>query len=91
MKLKKGFLLRSVAGRTVVIPDGETLNLNLMVALNDTGRFLWEKLENGASVEELKAALVAEYEVSEQDAEVHVEAFVDNLKKHGFVESVEDI
>ena len=44
MKLKEGFLLRQVAGQNVVLPDDDTLNLNVMITLNDTGAFLWERL-----------------------------------------------
>ena len=48
MKLKDGFILRSVAGETVVVPTGDDLDLNMMITLNETGKFLWEHLEKGA-------------------------------------------
>lgn len=40
MKLKDGFLLRQVAGQTVVLPVSGDLDLNMMITLNDTGAFL---------------------------------------------------
>lgn len=86
MKLKKGFLLREVAGRIVVVPQGDVLDLNLMICLNGTGRFLWERLEKGASAQELKDALMAQYRVDEQLAAKDVEAFIQNLDRHGFLE-----
>ena len=86
MKIKEGFILRSVAGRTVVIPDGEIINLNLMIGLNDTGKFLWEHLKKDITVEELKAMLMEEYNVEENIAEKDVQTFVQNLKKNGFLE-----
>ena len=86
MKLNEGFLLREVAGRIVVVPDADVLDLNLMIALNSTGRFLWERLEQGASAQELKDALMAQYHVDEQLANKDVEAFIQNLEKHGFLE-----
>ena len=86
MKIKEGFLLRSVAGRTVVIPDGDTLNLNLMIGLNDTGKFLWELMKEEITAEELKAALMEEYDVTDSIAEKDVQTFVENLKKNGFLE-----
>lgn len=86
MKIKDGFILRSVAGRTVVIPDGDTLNLNLMIGLNDTGKFLWEQMGKDIEVEELKAALMEEYDVEESLAEKDVQTFIDHLKKNGFLE-----
>ena len=43
MKIKDGFLLQDVAGNTVVLPtEGD---LNMMITLNETAKFLWEKLE----------------------------------------------
>ena len=86
MKLKEGFLLREVAGRIVVVPEGDVLNLNLMISLNSTGRFLWERLDKGASVQELKEALMEQYDVDEQRASADVQAFIEMLNRHGFLE-----
>ena len=86
MKLKEGFILRDVAGDIVVVPSGNTLNLNMMITLNDTGRFLWERLDKGATEQELVDALLAEYDVAEEDARRHVSAFVAKLNDHGFLE-----
>lgn len=85
MKLKKGFVLRKVGSDNIVMPTGDTLNLNMMITLNDTGRFLWEKLEQGAEEEELVAALLEEYEVEETTAKAHVAAFVEKMNGHGFL------
>lgn len=85
MKLKEGFLLREVAGETVVIPTGANLDLNMMITLNDTGRFLWEHLENETDVDTLVGALLAEYEVDESTARAAVIAFVEKLKTHDFL------
>ena len=86
MKLKDGFVLRQVAGETVVIPSGQTLDLNMMITLNETGRFLWERMEQETCEEELVLALVKEYEVDEQKAKESVKEFVKKLYDHGFAE-----
>ena len=85
MKLKNGFVLRSMAGENVVIPSGEDLNLNMMITLNDTGRFLWERLEKETTRAELISALLANYEVDQATAENAVDSFVANLENHGFL------
>ena len=85
MKLKEGFVLREVAGDVVVIPSGDTLDLNMMITLNDTGRFLWERLEKGAEKSDLVQALTQEDEVSAQDAQAHVEHFVAKLDENGLL------
>ena len=85
MKLKDGFILREVAGQTVVLPTGGDLNLNMMITLNETAKFLWEKLQNEIDEAGLVAALIAEYEVGEDLAKSCVENFVAELKKHDFL------
>ncbi len=87
MKLKDGFVLRKVAGQTVVLPAGENLDLNMMITLNDTGEFLWKCLDRESTVEDLSAALLLEYDVDEQTAKQAVEGFVATLQKYEFLEN----
>lgn len=86
MKLKEGFILRTVAGETVALPSGGVTNLDMMITLNDTGRFLWERLAVGAEKDELVADLLAEYDVDRERAEKSVDAFAARLKELGFLE-----
>lgn len=85
LKLKEGFILREIGGEIMVIPSGEELDLNMMITLNETGRFLWERLEQGTTVEALVSALLAEYEVEEAVALENVKAFVEKLNVHNFL------
>ncbi len=85
MKLKEGFLMRSVAGQTVVLPSGDELDLNMMITLNETGAFLWERLQNETDENALVAALLAEYDVDEETARKAVIAFVQKLESNGFL------
>ena len=85
MKLKDGFILRQVAGENVVVPFGETLNLNAMITLNETGVFLWKLLEEETTVEELTAALLKEYDVDEASARKYAGEFVEKLKGFDFL------
>ena len=85
MKLKDGFILRDVAGQTVVLPSGENLDLNMMITLNGTGKFLWERLETECDQASLVAALLAEYDVDAETARKSVDAFVQKLKDHDFL------
>lgn len=80
MKIKEGFVLREVAGQIVVLPTGDRLDLNMMITLNDTGRFLWEHLQQDITKEELVAALLEEYDVDEELAGKSVDAFVQKLR-----------
>ena len=41
MKIKDGFILRVVAKQNVVLPATGDLDLDRMLTLNATGKFLW--------------------------------------------------
>lgn len=85
MKIKEGFLLRQVAGQMVVLPTGGELDLNMMITLNDTGGFLWERLQAETDEDALVAALLGEYDVDEATARRCVREFVKKLDDNGFL------
>ena len=85
MKLKDGFLMRKVAGQTVVLPGGDDLDLNMMITLNDTGAFLWERLTEKTNEDALVQALLGEYDVDAETARKAVVAFVEKLSDNGFM------
>lgn len=85
MKLKDGFILRQVAGENVVLSVSADVDLNGMITLNDTGCTLWKQLEQESSLEDLTAALLAEYEVDEQTAQAAAAQFVEKLKELGLL------
>lgn len=85
MKLKDGFILRTVAGETVVLPAAGVTDFDMMITLNDTGKFLWERLAVGAEEADLVKDLLAEYDVTEEIAANSVAAFVARLKELDFL------
>lgn len=85
MKLKDGFILRTVAGETVALPTGGVTNMDMMISLNGTAKLLWERLESGAEQEELVDALLGEYDVTREKAEQSVATFVTRLKELDFL------
>lgn len=87
MKVKEGFVLRKIAGSNIVVPIGAaSLDFNGMITLNESAAFLWKKIEQGAEVEDLVAALLAEYEVDEETARKCTVDFVAKLNEAGCVE-----
>ena len=85
MKIKDGFMLRQVAGQNVVLPADSALDLNMMITLNETGAFLWERLQNDTDEAALVAALLEEYDVDEETAKQSVQAFVKKLSDNEFL------
>lgn len=85
MKLKDTFLLRQIAGQTVVLPTSAELDLNMMITLNETGAFLWERLVEETDEAALVCALLKEYDVDEATAAAAVKTFVKKLEENGFL------
>lgn len=87
MKIKDGFKLREVAGNFIVVATGKaSKEFNGMINLNETGAFLWKKLENNANEEDLVKALLEEYDVTEDVAKKGVKSFLDKVIGAGFIE-----
>lgn len=86
MKLKKGFVLREVAGETVVVPVNAELNFNGMITLNETAKVLWNILENETTEDALVKAILGEFNVDEATAQNDVALFIQKLKGLDFLE-----
>ena len=87
MKIKDGFLLKKIAGSTVVVPVGDTLvNLQLMLSLNESGAFLWQQLQKDCTKDDLLAAMQAEYDVDAATAAADIDAFLNTLKENNILD-----
>lgn len=86
MKLKQGFVTRKIVGKDIVLPTGDDLNLNQMISLNDTGMFIWQLLQYDTTVEAVAQAVSKKYEISYDDSQKHVSAFIAKLESYGFIE-----
>lgn len=86
MRVVADMILRDIAGECVLIPTGETAQrLNGIVSLTESGRLLWELLAQDRTAEELTSALLDRYDVPPETARADVEAFLDKLRKEGFL------
>ncbi len=84
MKKNPEYLIRRVADRQVIVPIGKAAeNFVGMIAVNGTGAFLWEQLENEQTPERLVDALTQQYEVSREQAMKDVLTFLDKLRSVG--------
>ena len=85
MKIKEGYILRVVAKQNVVLPATGDLDLDRMLTLNNTGKFLWERLEQGAQREDLVQTMLEHYEIDANTARTCVDNFIKNLEQYGFL------
>lgn len=88
-KIKSGFIVRQIAGQYMAVPVGSrTQEVHGMVALNETGAFLWKLLQEERSDAALVNALLEAYDVEESVARTAVQGFLDMLKKKDLLESM---
>lgn len=87
MKIKEGFMLRKVGEQNVVVAVGEaSRSFNGIIRLNDSGRYLWEKLSQDVTEEQLISDMLTDYEIDEATAKADISRFIDSLKKADILE-----
>ena len=86
MKIKDGFMLRTVADSTVVVPYSEAVDFNGMITLNRTGAFIWKQLQTETTRDELIALLIKEYSIDGATAAAGADSFIKRLGEEGFLE-----
>jgi len=87
MRIKKGFILREIAGNHVVVPVGKaTVNFNGIINLNKTGAFLWKQMAEDRTMEELVKAILDNYNITEEVAKADVFDFIETLKEAKLLE-----
>lgn len=88
MKIKSGFILRDVGGKTFVVAVGErSKEFKSMITMNEMGKFIWQTLENDVTVQDIIDAIVAKYECDDMSlVEKDVKEFVAKLEGDGILE-----
>lgn len=75
-----------MAGDTILVPVGKTVyDSNGLFILNELGSFLWDRLEQAETAADLVQEVLAEYEVSEEEARSDIMEFLNNLKMLGIL------
>ncbi len=87
MRVKSGFVLRKIGSKHMAVPVGErTRDVHGMIALNDTGAFIWELLAEERTEAEIVGKILDEYDVDRETAESAVERFKEKLAAEGVLE-----
>lgn len=86
MHIVPGFLIREIVGETVAVPTGAAARqLSGLIALNGSGKLLFELLQTDQSEQALVQALTEAYEVDDATAQADVSEFLDMLRRHGML------
>lgn len=75
---------REVAGETFLVPiRGHLAQMQELFALNEVGRWLWERLDGERGLEDLVVGLTAEFDVDEVQARQDILRFLHDLAEAG--------
>ena len=82
MVIKKNLIKREIAGDTILVPVGKTVyDSNGLFVLNELGAFIWDLLPNVDGEAEICEAVLAEYEVSAEEASKDKADFLGKLRE----------
>lgn len=86
MRIKKGFVLREVAGQNMVIATGEaSRDFHGMIKLNNTGKEIWQGLQEGLTIDEIAKGLQEKYQIDGEKAKEDTQEFISKMLEMGFV------
>ena len=88
MKAKQGFILRNVVDEYILMPTGDNIGkFNGTVLLNEVSAFVWEKLQNSVSKDDLLRAVLDEFEVEKAVASADLDALLATFNEYGIIEN----
>lgn len=87
MRIKEGYVLRNIVDENVIIPIGSALEVNRsLFTLNETGAFIWRKIEEGSEVKEIISKVADEYDVTLEEAERDTIEYISYLNEKGLID-----
>lgn len=87
MKIKEGFVVREIAGQSIVVALGAaTKTFNGMIKLNQTGRTIWDLISQGKEREEIIQYFLSEYDIDRASVEKDVDTFINTLQGANILE-----
>lgn len=86
MKLTCEFILREVAGETILVPVGSTaLKFNGIITLDPVGAAIWKGLEAGKDREAILEEILENFEVECKVASEDLDTFLQQLREKEFL------
>ena len=82
MRIKGDYVLREIAGEYILVPIGNTaMEMNGMITLNEVGVFIWNKLQDECTCEQLLNAILDEFDIDEELAKNDLDEFLKQLEE----------
>ena len=88
MKINENFLLKTIAGKNVVVPVGDAAKcLNGMITLkNESSVYLWNCFKEDVLPEDVAEKIANEFDIEKEIAVTYVNSFVSKLSPYGVFE-----
>ena len=88
MKIKEGFVLRTICGQNVISGEGSAnVNYSSLISLNETAAYLFKELQGKEFTEEdVVTLLLDQYDVDRATAEKDVKALMAKWVEIGLAE-----
>ena len=78
--IKPHFVSRKIGNELILVPlTGNIAQMNEMFTLNETGKTIWENMDQVKSVDQLKQIILDEFDIDETTAENDIENFLTQL------------
>lgn len=79
--------MRTVVDENIIMPTDENINkFEGAVVLNEVSAFIWKKLQQPITQEELLEAVLNEFEVTYERAEKDLKALLEKFQEYGLIE-----
>ena len=86
MKLSNKFVLREIAGDSILIPIGQT-DIQGMLLLNPVSMLIYQGLQNGNEPVEILQQIITEYDVEETQAQDNLKETLAQMRELGIIEA----
>lgn len=81
---------REILGETLLVPiSSRVADMSNIFALNDTGAWIWQRLDGDTTLSAIRDALTEEFQVTAQEAWHDVVALVQELAGAGLARRIE--
>lgn len=81
MKIKDGYIMRKIGTKYYAVSASRAAEGMGMIALNETGAFIWNILKDDTDIDSVYAALAEKYEIPFETAKHDAEEFLAMLKE----------
>ena len=86
MKTNKDFMLRKIAGESILVATGEaTQRFNGMITLNEVATFIWENIDACETENELIGKILSEFDIDEEIARDDAREFIEKSLRVGIM------